>query len=162
MPAKVYLEGADTRGKYGRVQEALQLLAKTGSERKLGARVRKRLREIADTIGPEVLAAGIEEMPRAGGFAAQLTADGDIKAGLTSAGVALRLRAGAVQMQGLDRGLLRHPVHGNPEVWVTQQVPARAWTRPFEERAPEVREQAAEELDDMLRELAAAMEARAG
>lgn len=162
MPAKVYVEGADTRGKYGRVQEALQLLAKTGSERKLGTRVRKRLREIADAIGPEILAAGVEEMPRSGGLADRLTADGDVKAGMTSAGMTLQLRAGGIQMRGLDRGLLRHPVHGNDEVWVTQRVPPRAWSRPFEERAPEVREQVGEELDEMLRELAAAMEARAG
>ncbi len=53
----------------------------------------------------------------------------------------------------IDRqGVIRHPVFGNPDVWVTQKVPASWWTRPTEVVGRRVGE----------RELVKAMDAVAG
>ena len=169
MPAKVWIGGSKAHSDFEGVQAALKLLAKTGEQRKLGTRIRKRLRQVADQIGPEVLAAGIDEMPSSGGLADRLRANGQIAATLNGSGVALRLKSGRLQMRGLDRGFLRHPVYADSAnktrdewAWVTQRITPKAWTRAFEAMAPEVREEIAKELESMLTELRRELQRKAG
>lgn len=54
----------------------------------------------------------------------------------TAKGVRRRRHIGTI-----DRGILRHPVYGNPDAWVNQRVRPGFWRDPIIDEADEAREQ---------------------
>lgn len=54
----------------------------------------------------------------------------------------------------IDRGTVRHPVYGNPEVWVAQPVEPGWFTDPMEDGADEARREVVQVLDGLAREIA--------
>jgi hypothetical protein len=119
--------------------------------------VYKTLRETAKPIGAEVLRKGAEKMPQRGGLAARV-AQGNVTAGSALTGkypkVELRLRTrDSYSLRQLDRGVLRHPVFGNRQVWVRQSVPEHAFSDAFQEFAPELRRLALKNAEQVLQEI---------
>lgn len=70
-----------------------------------------------------------------------------------SARVRLVSSMGRRRLRDIDRGRLRHPVFGNRDVWVTQQVTPGWWTKPMEDGAPAVRKAIVRTVDDIGRRL---------
>jgi hypothetical protein len=77
------------------------------------------------------------------------------RAGARIAGVRVEVKSDdALGM--LDKGTVRHPVHGNRDVWVTQRVTPGWWTDPTEALAPQARR----DLEAAMRAIAAKIERR--
>jgi hypothetical protein len=62
-------------------------------------------------------------------------------------------RQGLKGLRFIDRGKVRHPVHGNREKWVTQTVPKRFWTRPVGLREDEIKKAVKAALDALTKEI---------
>lgn len=60
-----------------------------------------------------------------------------------------------VNLWRLDRGRIRHPVYGDRDKWVTQDVPSGWWSDAMKESEPEVRRGLAKTLDRIQRKLEA-------
>ncbi len=58
--------------------------------------------------------------------------------------------AGMKQLPQMDQGTVKHPVHGNRSVWVTQSITGGWFTEPMFEGRDEIRSA----LDDLLEDLA--------
>lgn len=56
-------------------------------------------------------------------------------------------------IQAMDEGRLRHPVYGNRDVWVTQQITPGWFTKPMEDGADDVRRELVNVLDGIARRL---------
>lgn len=128
--------------------------AKT-ADRKIAAAQRKRLRAIGQEMAGELAAAGAEGMPASGGLQSHLA---ESKAGLQmlASGVRLRLGARGAGIGLIDRkGVVRHPVYGHRSAWSSTDVEPGTWTKAFEERAQQAREQLVDELQDIIREVGA-------
>ncbi len=54
------------------------------------------------------------------------------------------------QLPAMDKGAVRHPVHGNRSAWVTQTVTGGWFSEPMFEGRDEIRSA----LDDLLEDLA--------
>jgi hypothetical protein len=65
----------------------------------------------------------------------------------------LSLQAAGRRRDQLDRGILRHPVFGNRDEWVTQQVKPGWWTIPTEAAADDVRREIEQAMDGIVRKL---------
>ena len=57
------------------------------------------------------------------------------------------------KLEALDRGELRHPLYGNRKYWFSQSVRPGFWSRPIEDRAPQIRDAVAKEVGDGLHKL---------
>lgn len=115
------------------------------------------LREIRKIARPAIEAVRISarvNLPRAGGLAEEVASSrmtARTTTGTRSAGVRITRPVGAE----LDRsGRLRHPVYGNRQVWVAQEVPTHWFTRPLEALEPTVQAAMKRVLDDITRRLA--------
>lgn len=119
---------------------------KEAGDRDLTKQLRKEFREIGRPIGRKVLIKGAEEMPQRNGFAARVVEQGRVGIGASLGGritsVRIILKNKGVDLRRVDRGILRHPVWGNRENWVAQQVPEGAFTRAFNSEAKEARKAA--------------------
>ena len=90
----------------------------------------------ADTV-LEIRASALEHLPRRGGLAAKVAAEkASMRASYAASGarVSLRRKRG----RGLNAGRLRHPVHGNREVWVQQPVNQNWFDDPIRDAAPDI------------------------
>lgn len=130
---------------------------KTG-DRKIRAAIGKGLRVSAAGLGPDVVTKGAADMPQRGGLAARIAASRAVPSvSLGSKYPSVRIRivgADGIKLRFVDGGRLRHPVYGNRHVWVSQEVPAKAFTEAFEAGAPEVRERVREAVQQALAEIA--------
>lgn len=84
-----------------------------------------------------------ENLPHRGGLN-EYVADGAKIAArnrvATTNAVGMRIVAteGGVRLEQMDQGTVRHPVFGNRKKWVSQTIPAGWFTKPLNERLPEV------------------------
>lgn len=107
------------------------------------------LRNAARPIGREVVREGAAEMPHRGGLSAIAARS---RVNVTSrvqgdrAMVSLRFSSKKAGLGYLDTGYVRHLVFGRKKSWVTQPVPARAFTRAFERHASEARNEVLKEM----------------
>lgn len=142
-----------------------------GVEKKTRLQVRRRLRDVAKEIGPEIVREGSAEMPHRGGldeYVARKGARPTVSQTSTGARLVLGKKSGP-QIGRLNAGNLRHPVFAgrNPGKesavagrdrrrglkWVDQSVPAGSWTKAVQARAPKLRKAVAEEITKIMREL---------
>lgn len=148
-------EGADD---LQRLADALKATA----DKDLRARVGKAIRDEAKPVGRRVLDHGSDEMPQRGGLADRLRDQGKIGVALSLRGkvaaVRLTLRNPGADLYQINRGILRHPVFARRDrdrtAWVSQPVPARAFSRAFEGEEVPARNAARKAVEQALDEIA--------
>lgn len=89
-------------------------------------------------------------LPRRGGLAARV-ANSRLSTGRrggSNPGVVIRAR-GMDQLGLMDRGAVRHPVYGNREAWVTQDITGGWFSDPMEAGRPKVVGAIEDVLDDL-------------
>lgn len=122
------------------------------ADRKLKARLRRRIRQVALAEGPEIVQEGADGLP--GGLAEHVVAKGarpTVSTTATGVRLVLGKKAGP-QIGKLDEGSVRHPTYGRPP-WVEQAIPAGAFTEAIEKRADKLREGVAKEVESIMKEL---------
>lgn len=92
-------------------------------------------RRMSAPIKAEVAASARTTLPRRGGLstavaAAKVTAATRLSG--RDVGVTFSTQWAGHDLEGIDRGLVRHPVYGNRRRWVAQPVRPGYWTRAFE------------------------------
>lgn len=126
---------------------SLEQLTRLGDAYKLaGAQlrteIRAALRAPAKPLIAEVIRQGSEKMPATNGLRAHIAqAKGGVTISLLGKTVKVSLAAKSDQgyaLAKIDDGIVKHPVFGNRKVWVSQDVPAHAFTDVFYEKSPEV------------------------
>lgn len=128
-----------------RLSKALKAAGRTGLRKELNTELRRAVRPLL----PIAKAAAREQLPRAGGLADAVAREPmrvQVRTGATTAGVRIvvgRRRGGA---RAANRGVIKHPVFGNRDRWVTQRVPAAAgwFDETLEREAPRVARPAVE------------------
>ena len=113
--------------------------------------VKKELRTLAKPVGEKTLSALADAMPKGGGLAERIRAQGKVSV-LTNLrnGVNLQLKnAGGMFMSQFESGSVRHPVYGR---WLPgqkpQTVPAGKGVEQFKKEAPALAEQVAKAATD--------------
>ncbi len=106
-------------------------------------------KEIRSTVVPRLRAAiqqsAATRLPRRGGLAASSAAS--TRTTVSGARGEIRIRTrNRYREDQLDRGIVRHPVYGNRNVWVTQPITPGWWTIPVEQ----YRDDIAEAADDAV------------
>ena len=135
------------------VSEYMDLQSRLKSaEPKVKRLLRKRLREAAKPLAEHTIKTGAQEMPQRGGLSALVQARGKASVALLGSSVALKLRD-KYSLRAMEAGRLRHPVYGNRKKWVTQPVPANAFSRAFQSGAPEARATVAQAVTDIIEEI---------
>lgn len=101
----------------------------------------------------------LERLPKRGGLAERVAGS---KFGVRTssagkrAGVRVIGRSG-YDLQGMDEGLIRHPVRGNRKRWVSQEI-APGWFSDAEEaKAPAVRDELVQAIDELAAKLEASV-----
>jgi len=96
-------------------------------------------------------------LPTRGGLAERV-AESKFGVRVTSSGKRTGVRVvgrSGYDLQGLDEGLVRHPVFGNRKRWVSETVRPGWFSDAEEGKAPEVRDNIDHALDELGRELEA-------
>lgn len=119
------------------------------ADRKLKARLRRRIRQVALAEGPEIVQEGADGLP--GGLAEHVVAKG-ARPTVSTTATGVRLVLGKPQIGKLDEGSVRHPTYGRPP-WVEQAIPAGTFTEAIEKRADKLREGVAKEVESIMKEL---------
>ena len=131
---------------------------KTSGNRTLKNEMLGQFRKIARPAVEAVRISTGARLPQRGGFAHEVSTS-KITARTTTTGrnVGVRIVAAggpkAHDMPRIDSGKIRHPVGGNPAVWVEQQIPAGTITRPLEAMGPTVQIAMKHVMDDVARKL---------
>jgi hypothetical protein len=98
---------------------------KNAGERGLRNELNKRLRETAKPLIQQTREAARRELPKRGGLAEQVASTPQrIKVATGRDPGVFILVSKRAGVRATNRGLLRHPVYGNREVWVDQKVAA--------------------------------------
>lgn len=98
----------------------------------------------------------LRRLPKRGGLA-ELVASSRIGSRNRLAGNDPSVRIVATNpdnIRRIDKGTVRHPVFGNPDVFVTQKVPRGWWTDPMRLNAPRTRRELAAALEEVAKKLA--------
>jgi len=146
MPVDLTVEGAD---KLRIVARALRDLG----DKELSREVYRGLNRATIPLREDARRSAASRLPQRGGLADRVA-----KSKMTTRrragrnpGITIRAR-GMPQLQGMDRGRVRHPVFGRGP-WVTQRITPGWFTEPMEAGAPEVRRELLRVLDEAAREL---------
>lgn len=100
------------------------------------------LRDGAKPLIPQARAAARRELPHEGGLAelvARAPMRVQVRTGVRTAGVRVVVGKNRSGARAANRGLIRHPVFGNREVWVNQKVPSGWFDDTMRAGAPVVR-----------------------
>jgi hypothetical protein len=119
---------------------------------------RELLRGIRTGVKPTIPAireSARSELPARGGLAALVAGSSfGVRTRLTGAGAGVRIQGtGRIGLASLNKGRLRHPVFGNRDVWVSQQVPEGWFDRPIEEDIPHIRAAVDRAMSDVSRKI---------
>lgn len=129
-----------------------------GADKVIQKRLRTGLQAAAKPLAERVVREGAEKMPGRGGLRARIAASRPgITAALGGRTVSVSVRIANRQkdaLGGLDSGTLRHPVYKTGR-WVTQSVPADAFSDAFRRGAPKATEDVNAEIGKALSEIAA-------
>lgn len=140
---------------------ASQSLAELGARLKrlergdLRRELLKSIRTASEPLKEAARQSALENLPQAGGLG-QRVAETPIVSRTSLSGSSARVRlisGNRRRLRELDRGRLRHPVFGNRDNWVTQQVQPGWWTQPMEAGSPHVRAAIVRAVDDISRRL---------
>ena len=111
-------------------------LAELG-DRKMVLGMRRDLRALGKPVGDKVLEAIAAEMPKRGGLAARIRAQGRVSVLVNlRTGVRIQLaNRGGMYMGQFEGGTIRHPVYGHTKTWVAQFVPSGVGAEAFAKEA---------------------------
>ncbi|WP_270888629.1 hypothetical protein [Pedococcus sp. 5OH_020] len=127
-----------------------------GAGPELRKRVNAEIRTVARPMINQARAAARAQLPHHGGLAAQVASEPmrvQIRTGADTAGVRIvvgRRRGGA---QSTNRGVIRHPVYGNRNAWVTQRVQPGWFDDSMKSQAPAVRRAIERAMEQTLAEI---------
>jgi hypothetical protein len=124
-------------------------------------KMRRGFSTLAKPAKAHVDAAIEAKMPKSGGYAGVLVKATRVRiatdVGFTTAGVTIKTYADGQQRRrdvpSLNRGRLRKKVYGNPNVWVTQRVPAGFWDDAMDHTSDDAHARVREVLDETIRTL---------
>lgn len=105
----------------------------------------------------EALEELVARLPDRGGASAAIRRDTRLntKRNMRGRNVGVRVVAKSPRtVQRMNRGILRHPVYGNRNVWVNQAIDPGWFTDPMEASAPEVRTQIVAALERVAQQIA--------
>lgn len=134
-----------------------EVLARAATE--VGTTLRTSLETSAREIGREVFRKGAERMPARGGFRAEL-ADSSGQVAVVDRGSEVEVTIEGKSPKGYalskidETGIVFHPVWGHRPVWVTQHVPAHAFTDEFQRYGDNVEQRLRNDLGDLLQHVA--------
>jgi hypothetical protein len=118
---------------------ALSKALKAAGDKELQSELSKGISAATRPMINSVKQSARAQLPQRGGLAKRVAAT-SIRTSRTRQGVRLRARnANLKGLAAIDRGIVRHPVFGNRNEWVTQRVNPGFWTEPLEASAPEAR-----------------------
>lgn len=118
------------------------------------------LRGINRSLKPakaKVKEAARRDLPRGGGlnvFVASARIGSRTRVAGRNPAVFLTGRKSGHDLRAIDRGRVRHPVFGNREVWVNQEVKPGWWSQTLAGEVPAIRRGVIDTLDDVARRLA--------
>ena len=121
------------------------------AERKVRGAVRKGIRDAVRPLTEGVVEEGAEGLP--GGLAAHVVAKGSrpqTRQSARAVTVVFGKKAGP-QIGAIDEGSVRHPTFGH-KPWVSQSIPAGAFSEALEGRLPEVRKAVAGQVEKAMGE----------
>ena len=121
---------------FAEFQKAAAQLEQLG-DRKLVLSMRRDLRALGKPVGDRVLEAIAAEMPKRGGLAARIRAQGRVSVLVNlRTGVRIQLaNRGGMYMGQFEGGTIRHPVYGHTKTWVAQFVPSGVGAEAFAKEA---------------------------
>ena len=141
----IEIRGAE---EFGVLSRRLKETGDKGLQKELRAGLQRAGKEGKDAVRPSLATV----LPRKGGLAAQMAA-GRVSLRAAGAGRNPRVRIVATtphDLRSMDKGRLRHPVFGH-KTWVQQVIEPGAFSKPIEERAPQMRE----DMEQVIRSVAA-------
>jgi len=120
---------------------ALAVRLKVAGDKTLRRELLRGLKSGADPLVKAVAEAARNQLPKHGGLNEQVAGQKvkvQVRTGARTAGV--RMTTDAPDTSQTDTGFVRHPVYGNRQKWVTQQIPAAKgwWSRTLANGAPDV------------------------
>lgn len=113
------------------------------------------IKAAADPVLGDVRTAAGADLPHRGGLAARVAGSKfsvQVRTGVNTTGVRIRGQS-AWNIAAMNRGVLRHPVFGNRDVWVTQAIRPSWFDHPIEVKAEPVRLAVVAVVDDVTRRL---------
>ncbi len=122
------------------------------AEKPIQNAVRRELRAQGKPVGERVLNALADAMPKRGGLADRIRANGQVSMLVTlRSGASIRLvnRAG-MYMGAFEKGVVRHPVYGNRQVWRGTTVPGGKGREQFDKETPALAEAVAKSVTDAV------------
>lgn len=124
-----------TEANFSEFQKAGAQLLELG-DRKLVLGMRRDLRALGKPVGDRVLEAIAAEMPKRGGLAARIRAQGRVSVLVNlRTGVRIQLANRGMYMGQFEGGTIRHPVYGHTKTWVAQFVPSGVGAEAFAKEA---------------------------
>ncbi len=150
MAADFEIRGAD---EFLRVSKALKAAGQTELRKELN----KAMRDGARPLVPIAKQSARSQLPTRGGLAAQVAGEPirvQVRTGAQTAGVRIVVGRRKGGSRGANRGVIRHPVFGNREVWVNQPVDPGWFDEAMQKAAPEVRPDLERALERVAKEVA--------
>jgi hypothetical protein len=135
---------------------ALSKALKHAGRTELRKELNKGIKRAAKPLIPKARAEALRRLPQSGGLAKQVAKEParvQVRTGARTAGVRVvvgRRRGGARQA---NRGVIRHPVFGNRDVWVNQRVPSGWFDDPMKDAAPAIRRDVEQALEDVAEQI---------
>lgn len=138
--------------------EKLDLVARTLrglGDKDLSRELFRGLNRATTKLKADARAEAGERLPRRGGLAARVAKAklSTRRKGGRNPGVTIQAK-GMAQLAGMDAGAVKHPVYGNRDVWVTQQITPGWFSEPMEAGRDEAFDAIEEVLDDLAAQLA--------
>lgn len=137
--------------------KALQRKIRALEDGKLMQReLNRALREGSRPLIDEARSAARADLPHAGGLADRI-ANAPMRIQVSSGrDPGVKIRVSGVDARSADRGRLRHPVYGNRENWVTQDIRPGWFTDRMRARAPMVRDDLVGAMERVAQKIARA------
>lgn len=131
-----------------------------GADKTLQKRLRTGLQNAAKPLAAQVLREGSASLPSRGGLRARVAgARAGVTASLGGRRVSVSIRLANRErdsLGALDTGVIRHPVFGHSDTWVSQQIRPHQFSDAFDRGAPlaeaRVRLEMQKALDEIARE----------
>jgi hypothetical protein len=119
--------------------------------RELLAGIRKSGRKIL----PDIPQSAYRTLPRRGGLADRVARQKfALRTSLSGSSASVRIGAtGMKELRDINRGRLRHPLFGNRDHWYQQQIEPGFFDEPIERRAPDVRREIQQVMNDVARKI---------
>ncbi|MGH3978085.1 MAG: hypothetical protein ACRDRZ_03625 [Pseudonocardiaceae bacterium] len=143
-----------------RVQGADQFAAlarrlKQAGDKELRRELYRGINRAAKPVRADIKRSALATLPTRGGLAA-LVAGSRIRVQRRTGGASVGIRmvgTSAHDIAAMNRGVVRHPLHGNRGFWFAQAVPPGWWDRPTLATAPAARDEIVSVIEHVKRKI---------